>query len=180
MHKDTISRRKFGLAAGATSIGLMTSDRSAAANERGTELVNYSRGRIEAPPTYYEVLEPAGGTKKPPMVLISGGAHTGACYLATADGRPGWAHAFVRGSQLKITDLSNYRGRRILVMTGTADADHPRKLDESIVEWLNQNGAKADFIYLGDRGIVGNGHMMMLENNSDTLADHIVSWIESG
>jgi pimeloyl-ACP methyl ester carboxylesterase len=30
------------------------------------------------------------------MVLISGGAHTGACYLATADGRPGWAHAFVR------------------------------------------------------------------------------------
>ena len=28
-------------------------------------------------------------------------------------------------------------------MTGTADADHPRKLDESIVEWLNQNGAKA-------------------------------------
>ena len=43
---------------------------------------------------------------------------------------------------------------RILVMTGTADADHPRKLDESIVEWLNQNGAKADFIYLGDRGIV--------------------------
>jgi hypothetical protein len=38
-------------------------------------------------------------------------------------------------------------------MTGTADADHPRKLDESIVKWLNQNGAKADFIYLGDGGI---------------------------
>ena len=69
------------------------------------------------------------------------------------------------GRHLKVTDLSNYRGRRILE---TADADHPRKLDESIVEWLNQNGAKADFIYLGDRGIVGNGHMMMLENNSDT------------
>ena len=336
MHKDTISRREFGLTAGATSIGLMTSGRSTAANERGAELVNYSRGLIEAPPTYYEVLEPAGGTKKPPMVLISGGAHTGACYLATADGRPGWAHAFVRagykvvvpdwpgvgrsgyipfddltgevvvaglgkvvaslgqpaiimthsmsgaygwklienygehiaqvvavapgppgniqavsdivsetadtvvvrssvtltinlkqpvvsdrnfvevklvgqstqfprehigvyassltpipprllyqrrnirGSQLKVTDLSNYRGRRILVMTGTADADHPRKLDESIVEWLNQNGAKADFIYLGDRGIVGNGHMMMLEKNSDMLAEHIVSWIENG
>jgi hypothetical protein len=35
------------------------------------------------------------------------------------------------------------------VADGTADADHPRKLDESIVKWLNQNGAKA-----GDRGIV--------------------------
>jgi hypothetical protein len=86
----------------------------------------------------------------------------------------------IRGSQLKVTDLSNYRGRRILVMTGTEDVDHPRKLDESIVEWLNQNGAKADFIYLGDRGIVGNGHMMMLEKNSDALAEHIVSWIENG
>jgi pimeloyl-ACP methyl ester carboxylesterase len=86
----------------------------------------------------------------------------------------------IRGSQLKIADLSNYRGKRILVMTGTADADHPRKLDEGIVEWLNRNGAKADFIYLGDRGIVGNGHMMMLENNSDALADLVVSWIENG
>ena len=86
----------------------------------------------------------------------------------------------IRGSQLKVTDLSNYRGRRILVMTGTEDVDHPRKLDESIVEWLNQNGAKADFIYLGDHGIVGNGHMMMLEKNSDALAEHIVSWIENG
>jgi len=86
----------------------------------------------------------------------------------------------IRGSQLKVTDLSNYRGRRILVMTGTADADHPRKLDESIVDWLNQNGAKADFIYLGERGIVGNGHMMMLEKNSDALAEQIMAWIENG
>jgi pimeloyl-ACP methyl ester carboxylesterase len=76
--------------------------------------------------------------------------------------------------------LSKYRGKRVLVMTGTEDVDHPRKLDESIVEWLNQNGAKSDFIYLGDRGIVGNGHMMMLERNSDVLAEQVVSWIENG
>ena len=85
----------------------------------------------------------------------------------------------VRGSQLKVADFSKYRAKRILVMTGTDDVDHPRKLDESIVEWLNQNGAKADFIYLGDRGIVGNGHMMMLENNSDALAGVVLSWIEA-
>ena len=84
----------------------------------------------------------------------------------------------IRGSQLKIGDLSNYRGKRILVMTGTADADHPRKLDEGIVTWLNEHGAKADFIYLGDRGITGNGHMMMLENNSTALAHQIMAWIE--
>jgi pimeloyl-ACP methyl ester carboxylesterase len=327
-----ISRREFGMAAG---VALMTSSESLAANESSGPPVNYSSGLIESPPAYYEVLEPVRGSTKSPMVLISGGAHTGACYLATVDGRPGWAHAFVRagykvvvpdwpgvgrsgyiplddltgdvvveglgkivrslgqpaivmthsmsgaygwklvenygqhiaklvaiapgppgniqavsdivsetadtvvvrgsttltinlkqpvvsdrnfvevklvgkstqfprehiavyassltpipprllyqrrnvrGSQLKVTDLSNYRGKRILVMTGTEDIDHPRKLDEAIVEWLNQNGAKADFLYLGDHGIEGNGHMMMLEKNSDALAGKILSWIET-
>jgi hypothetical protein len=51
--------------------------------------------------------------------------------------------------------VSKLRGKRILVMTGTDDVDHPQKLDGSIVEWLNQNGAKAEFIYLGDRDIIG-------------------------
>src|SRR4029453_11277097 len=74
----------------------------------------------------------------------------------------------------------NIRGKRILVMTGTADIDHPRELDGAIVEWLNQNGAKADFLYLGDHGIEGNGHMMMLEKNSDALAGQVLSWIENG
>jgi len=64
-------------------------------------------------------------------------------------------------------------------MTGTADIDHPRELDGAIVEWLNQNGAKADFLHLGDHGIEGNGHMMMLEKNSDALAGQVLSWIEN-
>jgi pimeloyl-ACP methyl ester carboxylesterase len=336
VNDDTISRREFGMAAGAAGVGLITSSKSLAATQSSGPPVNYSSWLIESPPTYYEVLEPVGGSTKPPMVLISGGAHTGACYLATADVRPGWAQAFVRagykvvvpdwpgvgrsgyiplddltgdvvveglgkivaslgqpavimthsmsgaygwkliekygqhiaklvaiapgppgniqavsdivsetadtvvvrgsttltinlrqpvvsdrnfvevklvgkstqfprehiavyassltpipprllyqrrnvrGSQLKVTDLSNYRGKRILVMTGTADIDHPRELDGAIVEWLNQNGAKADFLYLGDHGIEGNGHMMMLEKNSDALAGQVLSWIENG
>jgi pimeloyl-ACP methyl ester carboxylesterase len=334
LDRDGFSRREFGMTAGAAGFGLAVSGGRSVAADAST--VRYSHGLIESPPTYFDVLEPAGGSSKPPVVLISGGAHTGACYLATADGRPGWAQAFVgagykvvvpdwpgvgrsgyiplddltgevvveglgkvvaslgqpaivmthsmsgaygwkllekygqhiaqvvaiapgppgniqavsdivsetadtvvvrssvtltinlrqpivsdrnfvevklvgkstqfpreyigryaasltpipprllyqrrniRGSQLKIADLSNYRGRRILVMTGTEDADHPRKLDEAIVDWANQNGAKSDFVYLGDRGIFGNGHMMMLEKNSDALAQLIVSWIEKG
>src|SRR5581483_2157450 len=38
---------------------------------------------------YAEVL-PAAGTR-PPIVFLHGGAHTGACYRGTPDGRPGWA-----------------------------------------------------------------------------------------
>ncbi len=61
-----------------------------------------------------------------------------------------------------------------------AEIDVVRKLDESIVEFFNKNGAKGDYIYLGDRGIVGNGHMMMMEKNSDALAALVLSWIEQG
>jgi hypothetical protein len=38
---------------------------------------------------------------------------------------------------------------------------------------------EADFIYLGDLGITGNGHMLMLERNGAALAQLIIDWIES-
>lgn len=66
----------------------------------------------------------------------------------------------------------------MLIVTGTEDIDHPRELDRSIVDWLNSYGAKAEFIYLGDIGIVGNGHMPMLEENSDEIARVILDWLE--
>lgn len=332
MDKLTISRRNVGLSAA----GALLATAGGATAAPATTAVNVSQGLIERPPTYFEVLEPAGGATKPPVVMICGGAHTGACYLATADGRPGWAHAFaqaghtvvlpdwpgvgrsgyiapdtitgdmvvdglgqviasigrpaivmthsmsgaygwkliekygshidrligvapggpgniqavskivsengdtvvvkssvtlainlkqpvisdrnfvevklvgkstqfprqfidryasslvpipphllyerrnIRGSQLKIDDFANYRDRRILVVTGTADADHPRVLDESIVTFLNKNGAKAEYIFLGDRGIVGNGHMMMMEKNSGEIAELLLSWLGQG
>jgi len=93
LNDNIISRREFGMAAGA---GLITSSKSLAANESSGPPLNYASGLIESPPTYYEILEPVGGSTKPPMVLICGGGHTGACYLATVDARPGWAQAFVR------------------------------------------------------------------------------------
>jgi len=325
-----ISRRGFGLSA---ATALVASGGVAAAAPPESAVI-LSQGLIESPPTYFDVLSPAGGATKPPVVMICGGAHTGACYLSTADGRPGWAHVFaraghtvvlpdwpgvgrsgyiafdkitgdmvvdgigqviaslrqpaivvthsmagaygwkliekygahidrligvalgspgniqavseivsetgdtvvvkssvtltinlkqpvasdrdfvevklvgknstqfpreligrytsslvpipphllyerrnIRTSQLKVGDFTNFSGRRILVLTGTADADHPRALDEGIVTFLNANGAKAEYIYLGDRGIVGNGHMMMMENNSDAIAALLLSWL---
>ena len=84
----------------------------------------------------------------------------------------------IGGAQVKVTDFAKYRGKRVLVMLGTDDIDHPRELDLRIADWLNENGAKADFWFLGDHGMIGNGHMMMLENNSDALAKLILSWVE--
>jgi len=340
VNEAPISRRSFGLSAATALVAsgdVGFSDLAAAAPAPEDSAVILSQGLIEAPPTYFDMLSPAAGTTRPPVVMICGGAHTGACYLATADGRPGWAHVFaragytvvlpdwpgvgrsgyialdkitgdmvvdglgqviaslgrpaivithsmsgaygwkliekygthidrligvapggpgniqavseivsetgdtvvvkssvmltinlkepvasgrdfvevkligknstqfprefsgryasslvpipphllyerrnIRGSQLRIGDFANFRDRRILVLTGTADADHPRALDEAIVTFLNANGAKAEYLYLGDRGILGNGHMMMMEKNSDAIAALLLSWLAQG
>jgi len=85
----------------------------------------------------------------------------------------------VRGSQLRVSDPGKLAGKRVFVITGTADLDHSREVDGAIVAWLEEHGAKADFCFLADRGIVGNGHMLMLEQNSDEIAVLILDWLES-
>jgi hypothetical protein len=71
-----------------------------------------------------------------------------------------------------------FRGLRAFVLTGTADIDHPREIDEEIVKWLNDQGAMAEFSYLAHRGIVGNGHMLMIEQNSRQISDIIIDWLD--
>jgi pimeloyl-ACP methyl ester carboxylesterase len=86
----------------------------------------------------------------------------------------------VHGRQLRVSDPQKLAGKRILVITGTADLDHAKDVDGAIVAWLNANGAAAELCFLGDRGIVGNGHMLMMEANSDEIADIVMNWLEAG
>jgi pimeloyl-ACP methyl ester carboxylesterase len=85
----------------------------------------------------------------------------------------------IHGSQLRVGDPRKLAGKRVLVITGTDDLDHSRGADGAIVAWLKEQGAKADFCFLADRGIVGNGHMLMLEQNSDEIAGIILDWLEA-
>jgi pimeloyl-ACP methyl ester carboxylesterase len=101
--KSSLSRRevtKWAAVAGAPLAG------PAAAAQNSDNNICWFSGLTEAPVTYFDVIEPTGGrTGKPPMFLIHGGGHTGACYLMTADGRPGWAHAFAQaGYRVVIPD----------------------------------------------------------------------------
>jgi hypothetical protein len=43
---------------------------------------------------------------------------------------------------------------------------------------LAQAGVKNSFIRLADRGIKGNGHMMMLEKNNLAIAGVIADWLK--
>jgi pimeloyl-ACP methyl ester carboxylesterase len=106
------------------------------------------------------------------------GVATMAAAMGTIAPRLIYERLNIRGAQLKVQRFDNYRGKPILVMTGTHDIDHPRALDEGTAEWLKKQGAAAEFVYLGDLGIVGNGHMMMMEDNSDALAGLVIDWLE--
>ena len=64
------------------------------------------------------------------------------------------------------------------VLSISADGTYHRVFDACIPKWLNQAGGKADFVRLEDVGISGNGHMMMLELNSDDIIAYIHEWIQ--
>ncbi|MEE3197562.1 MAG: alpha/beta fold hydrolase [Pseudomonadota bacterium] len=64
------------------------------------------------------------------------------------------------------------------VLSISADGTYHRVFDACIPKWLNQAGVITDFVRLEDVGISGNGHMMMLELNSDDIIEFIHKWIQ--
>jgi hypothetical protein len=61
-------------------------------------------------------------------------------------------------------------------MNGEASFHAP--FEHCTVKYLEQAGAKPTWIDLGKAGIHGNGHMIMLEKNSDEVARVIADWLE--
>ncbi|MGB0629717.1 MAG: alpha/beta fold hydrolase [Alphaproteobacteria bacterium] len=83
----------------------------------------------------------------------------------------------VAGSQVRVENPRVFEGLPVIVFTGEFDTDHPKDIDGEIVEWLRDAGADVQFYWLPDHGIGGNGHMLMMEDNSDELADMIIDWV---
>ena len=63
------------------------------------------------------------------------------------------------------------------VLSVSADGTYHRVFDACIPKWLNQAGVETDFVRLEDVGLSGNGHMMMLELNSDEIIAYIHEWM---
>lgn len=79
----------------------------------------------------------------------------------------------IGGRGLRIRDPANVAGRPILIVTGDHDRRHPRAVDGATAAYLG-----ATFLWLPDHGITGNGHMMMIEDNSDAIARLIGQWLD--
>ena len=60
----------------------------------------------------------------------------------------------------------------------TAEASYHAPYDHCTAIFLRQAGVALDHIEIKDVGIHGNGHMMMIEKNSDEIAAVIANWLE--
>jgi pimeloyl-ACP methyl ester carboxylesterase len=70
--------------------------------------------------------------------------------------------------------LKNLRGIPIALIT----AERSGRQSTPAVEFLKQAGCDVEDVQLKDRGVLGNGHFMMLENNRRQVFDVIRGWIE--
>ena len=71
--------------------------------------------------------------------------------------------------------LTHLRGIPTVVVTG--EASYHAGYDHCTVAYLIQAGVAVEHLRLADHGILGNGHMMMLERNSLEIAALLNQWL---
>jgi pimeloyl-ACP methyl ester carboxylesterase len=71
--------------------------------------------------------------------------------------------------------LTGFQGMHILSLS--AEGTYHRVFDVCIPKWLNQAGAKDDFVRLEDVGIKGNMHEMFFDRNSQEIIKFIDAWV---
>ena len=60
-----------------------------------------------------------------------------------------------------------------------SEASYHAPYDHCTSAYLTQAGVKHSFIRLADRGVRGNGHMMMLEKNNQEIARVMAQWLDT-
>jgi len=68
--------------------------------------------------------------------------------------------------------------QHIPVLIITSEASYHASYDHCTAAYLTQAGVANKFVRLADLGVRGNGHMMMLEKNSDSIAAVMLDWVK--
>ncbi len=89
------------------------------------------------------------------------GPEVGACWLQKSPAR-------------QLPDL-----QKVPILIVTSEASYHAGYDHCTVKYLEQAGVHAHWMKLAEIGVHGNGHMMMLEKNSDEVASKISAWLDS-
>jgi pimeloyl-ACP methyl ester carboxylesterase len=76
------------------------------------------------------------------------------------------------GTQRRLAGLAH-----MPIVVVTSEASWMASHNHRVAEFLSAHGANASQLRLADRGLHGNGHMMMFERNSDQVADLLIDWV---
>ena len=71
--------------------------------------------------------------------------------------------------------LKNLQNIPVLFLSG--EGGYHRVYDHCLAKWLNQAGVKTEYVEMEKVGLMGNGHMMMLEKNSADIAKYMGGWL---
>ena len=88
------------------------------------------------------------------------------------------------GPDLFVCWMQKAPARRLVNLTGipavvvAAEASYHQVYDHCTAKYLNQAGVKTEYIRLQDKGIAGNGHMVMLEKNNLDIARLLDEWLQ--
>lgn len=79
----------------------------------------------------------------------------------------------IGGAGLKLKAPNLVGQRPVLIVTGDQDHRHPQHVDGALANYLG-----ADFFWLPDLNMHGNGHMLMIEDNSHAIALLLMQWLQ--
>src|SRR5882757_3699182 len=68
--------------------------------------------------------------------------------------------------------------KNIPVVVVAAEASYHQAYDHCTAKYLNQAGVKTEYIRLQDKGVRGNGHMVMIEKNNLDIAKLLDDWAQ--
>jgi pimeloyl-ACP methyl ester carboxylesterase len=78
-----------------------------------------------------------------------------------------------------VNDTAPFAGKHIRLVAGTEDPAHTIETERSTTEMLRGWGADAELVWLGDRGITGNGHFLFFEDNSAEVLAIVAEQIDA-
>jgi len=136
-------------------------------------------------------LEPAGPPYKDTLFHSGFDRESGLTSLPLTYDPPVTPEAPLEFEQQRVADAPDLspcwfqkgEARRLVNLIGipitvvTSEASYHAVFDHCTVRYLRQAGVEAEFIRLTDRGICGNGHMMMLEKNGLDIASLVEEWL---
>jgi hypothetical protein len=65
------------------------------------------------------------------------------------------------------------------IATVSGEQSFAGPMDFDTVAYLRQTGcARVEHLRLGELGVSGNGHLMMIERNNDKVLDVVLAWLD--